>query len=75
MTLAEIEASNKVMLLPKDVAPVLGCHEHTIRLSARDGDLPFPFFKSGNRVKIPRIPFLRWINGGLKNGEKEALAK
>ena len=69
MTIQEIMASDKVMLLPKDVAPVLGCHEQSIRLAAKEDDLPFPCFRSGNRVKIPRLPFLKWITGeGVNDG-------
>lgn len=63
MTLSEMKTSDKAMLLAKDIAPVLGCHEHAIRLAAREDDLPFPFFRSGNRIKIPRLPFLKWITG------------
>lgn len=72
MTLSEIKQSDKVMLLPKDIAPVLGCHEHAIRLAAKENDLPFPFFRSGNRVKIPRLPFLKWITGEEVKSSAEA---
>ena len=63
MTLAEIRASTADVLRPKDIAGVLGCHEHSIRLAAKEKDLPFPFFMSGCRVKIPREAFLRWFDG------------
>lgn len=61
MTLSEIKSSNKVFLLAKDVAPVLGSDEQTIRVSAHMGALGFPCFFTGNRLKIPRIPFLQFL--------------
>lgn len=63
MTLSEIMASDKVMLTPKDVAPVLGCDPYAISLMARDmpEKLGFPIMRSGNRTKIPRKPFLRFL--------------
>lgn len=61
MTLAEIKASDKIVLLAKDIAPVIGSDEQTIRMSARLGLLGFPCFFAGNRLKIPRVPFLRYL--------------
>lgn len=63
MTLAEIRASDKTMLLAKDVVPVLGCDAHSIRIQARqDPDLlGFPVVVIGNRTLIPRRPFLAYI--------------
>lgn len=55
--------SDKVFLTPADVAPILGMDPHSIRLIARQRPelLKFEFILSGNRTKIPRIPFLRYI--------------
>lgn len=55
--------SDKVFLTPADVAPILGMDPHSIRLIARKRPelLKFEFIISGNRTKIPRIPFLRYI--------------
>lgn len=61
MTLEEIRKSDKVFLLPKDIAPVIGSNEQTIRVAARMGLLGFPVTFVGNRTKIPRIPFLEYI--------------
>lgn len=61
MTLEEIIQSDEVFLLPKDIAPVMGCNPQDIRIAARSGGLGFPVTFIGNRVKIPRIPFLRYI--------------
>ena len=63
MTMAEIKASDKAMLTPEDVAEVLGVHPYTVSLKAMNGTLEFPFFRSGNRTKIPRIPFIIFVEG------------
>ena len=68
MTLEEIKQSDKAMLSPKDISEVLGIHPFTISLQAKANALPFPFFRSGNRTKIPREAFLRW-GGWDKSGE------
>lgn len=63
MTLEEIRSSPKLFLSPTDVAPVLGSDPHTVRCTARQRPdlLGFPFTFSGNRMKIPRIQFLRFL--------------
>lgn len=63
MTINEIMASEKVFLIPKDIAPVLGCDPYNISLMARDcpEQLGFPVVRIGTRTKIPRIPFLRFL--------------
>lgn len=55
--------SDKAFLTPADIAPILGLDPHSIRLTARQRPelLKFEFILSGNRTKIPRIPFLRYI--------------
>lgn len=55
--------SSKEILTPADIAPILGVDPHYIRVAARQRPelLKFEFFISGNRTKIPRIPFLRYI--------------
>lgn len=66
MTLSEIKASDKLMLTPADVAPVLGCDPQDIRVAARQRPdlLGFNFSVIGSRVKIPRLAFIRWVEGG-----------
>lgn len=63
MTINQIKESGKPFLTPADVAPVLGSDPHTVRCTARQRPelLGFPFTFSGNRMKIPRIPFLRFL--------------
>lgn len=63
MTMDEIRASDKAFLTPCDIAPVLGCDPHAIRIVARDcpEELGFPVVRVRTRTKIPRIPFLRFM--------------
>ena len=61
MTIEEIRRSDKAFLLPKDICGVLGSNEQSIRVAARLGALGFPVTFVGNRTKLPRIPFLKYI--------------
>ena len=58
--LREVIASEAVMIGPKEAGAVLGVHQSCISEMGQKGTLPFPAFVSGNRVKIPRIAFLKW---------------
>ena len=62
MTLDEIRASDKAVLTPAEVAPVLGVNPQSIR-SADPVDLGFPVIKLGTRTLIPRVPFLAVMEG------------
>ena len=63
MTIEEIRVSDKPMIRPADVAPIIGCDPQWVRDTARENPeaLGFPALVVGNRVKIPRIPFLRFL--------------
>lgn len=65
MTLDQIEAMTTEVLTPAQVASVLHLDQDTIRGQARDAPwlLGFPVVLAGNRVKIPRIAFLRFMRG------------
>lgn len=65
MTLNDIRGLEKPFLTPKEVAGVLGSDPQTIRVTARTAPerVGFPFTFTGNRMKIPRIPFLRFMEG------------
>ena len=66
MTLQEIENSTKEVLTCADVAPVLKCNPATLHMQAIEQPwrLGFPVIVMGSRVKIPRKPFLNFMNGG-----------
>ena len=63
MTRAAIKGSDKTMLLAADVASVLGCDPHSIRIQAREypEQLGFPVVVIGHRTLIPRKAFLRFM--------------
>ena len=71
-TLQEVEAYTGDFLTPKDVAKVLGCDAQTIRIQANrcPERLGFPVSVIGTRVKIPKVGFLRFMKGELKENEK-----
>ncbi len=73
VTLEEIEALDKDMLVPTDIAGYLNCCPYTINVATRDGENPFPFpiIRLGSRVRIPKIPFLKAMRGEDIKGEKE----
>lgn len=63
MTLNEMKRSEKKFLSPVDVSEVLQCAPYSINVQVKaEGaeSLPFPAFKLGSRVKIPREAFVRW---------------
>lgn len=62
MTLEEILASKKQFLTPSDIAPVLRCDAQCIRRQAQQDPtkLGFPIVIMGSRIRIPRIPFLKY---------------
>ncbi len=65
VTLEEIEALDKDMLVPTDIAGYLGCSPYTINVATQDGgnSFPFPIIRLGSRVRIPKIPFLKAMRG------------
>ena len=65
MTIAEIRATEKPFLIPKDLAPVLGCQPYAINVAAKQAPemLGFPVCVIGTRVKVPTAGFLRWYDG------------
>lgn len=69
MTLNDLRMSTKDVLTPADVAPVLGCDPHYIRVAARQCPerLGFPVVLIGNRTKIPRIAFIKFMEGAVED--------
>ena len=63
--LDRIEALDKSMLVPTDVAKYLRCSAYTINVATRDGKNPFPFpvIRIGTRVRIPKEPFVKAMRG------------
>ena len=61
MTLDEVRASKKEMLSPTDIAPILGVHPYSINVAKKKGTLEFKAMFIGKYLKIPRIPFLKYM--------------
>lgn len=63
-TLPELtQRTSREYFTAEEVSGVLGMDPHTIRLTARQRPelLGFPTIITGTRVRIPRIPFLRFM--------------
>ena len=71
--IARLLAMDKMFLSLADVSPVLGSDQQTIRVTARQRPdlLGFPFTFMGNRMKIPRIPFLEFLGAYPRKEEPQ----
>ncbi len=65
MTIEQIEALDREMLIPSEIAEILGCNSYAINVAAKKeiNPFPFPLIRLGNRVKIPRRAFLKAMKG------------
>lgn len=65
MTMEELKAMDKAIITPAQAAPLLMCDPHWIRIMAKTApeNLGFPVIVVGNRVKIPRIAFIKFLEG------------
>lgn len=68
MTLEDLERLPKEMLIPADIAPILGCKPYAINVATKDGRNPFPFpvIRIGTRVRIPKRPFIKAMRGEME---------
>ena len=64
MTLEEIEAMTAATISPAQAASVLHVAPYSLNVKAAEGILEFPAFFSGNRLKIQREPFIRFVREG-----------
>lgn len=66
VTLADIEAIPKDMLIATDIAPYLGVDAQYLRLQAKNdaSKLGFPAIVIGTRVKFPKQAFIDFVKGG-----------
>ena len=69
MTLEDLEMLDKEMLVPTDIAPILGCKPYAINVAVKNGKNPFPFpvIRMGTRVKIPKRLFIKAMRGEEEN--------
>ena len=69
MTLQDLKVMTKAVITPDEAGSVIGTSPQYIRVAARQcpEELHFPVIVIGNRVKIPRIAFINFLEG--KRGE------
>ena len=65
MTLEDIKKMDTYTITAAIAAPIIGCDPHYIRLMARQDPvkLGFPVIVYGHRLKIPRLPFIKFMEG------------
>jgi hypothetical protein len=63
--LEAIKQMEAVTITPEDAARVLGCGAHNLRLQAEEdpSSLGFNVIRVGSRTIIPRLPFIRFVEG------------
>ena len=61
--------SESPTISPARAAKALRCTPYLLNILHKDGKLPFPAIKVGNRLKIMRIPFLKYL--GYEGGHDE----
>ena len=66
MTLEDVRKIEKDFITPAIAAQVLGCDPNYIRLAAHQAPekLGFPVVVLNSRTKIPRLAFIRFMEGG-----------
>lgn len=65
MTLQEIKNMDREFITPGIAAKILGCDPQYLRITARQAreELGFPVVILRSRVKIPRLAFIRYMEG------------
>lgn len=51
----------KLFLTPIEASKYLKCDPYSLNIMAKKGKLPFPHIMVGNRLKIPKKPFLNYL--------------
>ena len=75
MTLDEIRTCPREFLIPREVAPLLGVDPDDLRCAARlcPERLGFNVAIIGHRIKIPRLGFIRWMEGRCNEDDAPAV--
>ncbi len=75
MTLEELKALDKEMLVPAEVAPILGVGQYSINVQVKEdkqsgkNSFCFPTILIRTRVLIPRRPFIKALEGESEKQE------
>jgi hypothetical protein len=62
-TVAELERDDRDVVMVEDIAQIIGFAVDRVRDLAVDRKLDFPVICYGNNVRIPRIPFIKYMRG------------
>ncbi len=62
-TVAELERDERDVVLVEDIAQIIGFAVDRVRDLAVDRKLDFPVICYGNHVRIPRLPFIKYMRG------------
>ncbi len=67
--LAAVKEAQSATITPEAAASVLGCTPNSLRQAARQRPelLGFPVIVMGHRVRIPRLPFIQFMEGGSRD--------
>jgi hypothetical protein len=65
MTLSDLKSQDTATITADVASQIIGCNPHYIRVAAHQcpEKLGFPVIVYGRRVKIPRIPFIKFMEG------------
>lgn len=65
MTLDDLRSMDREFLTPAEVGAVLGCDPQSIRVQAATEPwrLGYPVTRVGSRTKIPRLAFIKFLEG------------
>ena len=68
MTLEELKELPKETITPQEAAAVMGCAPYYINKKGKNdpNGLGFPVYFSGNRRKIPKRAFIKFMEGEIK---------
>ena len=62
-TVAELALDERDMVMVADIAQIIGFAVDRVRDLALDKKFDFPVITYGNEVRIPRIPFIKYMRG------------
>ena len=62
-TVAELAQDERDMVMVSDIAQIIGFAVDRVRDLALERKFDFPVITYGNEVRIPRLPFIKYMRG------------
>lgn len=62
-SVTELAAQGEDIVFAEDICKILKMSAQTVRELAKDGSLGFPTIVYGGEVRIPRLPFIKYMRG------------